>query len=75
MSEVRATCVRLFGYRRQQTWPPPIVVGEGWGSLYAAAVEDVDVLRDVDAAVRWADDFVPQIAENGEVGTGSNAVD
>jgi hypothetical protein len=51
LSQVRTTCVRLFEYRRQQAWPPVIEVGEGWGTLYDAAVEDIDVLPDVDPAV------------------------
>jgi len=62
LSQVRATCVRLFEYRRQQTWPPTIDVGEGWDTLYAAAVEDIGVLRDVDAAVSWVNDFVRRIS-------------
>ena len=62
LSQVRATCVRLFDYRRQQTWPPTIVAGAGWGTLYAAAAEDIDVLPDVDAAVSWVNDFVRRIS-------------
>jgi hypothetical protein len=54
--------VRLFDYRRQQTWPPTIVAGAGWGTLYAAAAEDIDVLPDVDAAVSWVNDFVRRIS-------------
>jgi hypothetical protein len=61
LSQVRTTCVRLFDYRRQQAWPPVIEVGEGWGTLYDAAVEDIDVLPDVDAAVDWVNAFVERI--------------
>lgn len=49
---VNATCGRLFEYRRQQAWPPAIVTGDGWVTLYEAAVEDIDVLPDVDAGCR-----------------------
>ena len=58
---VRSTCVRLFEYRRQQTWPPAIDVGEGWDMLYFAAVEGVDALSDVEAAVAWVNAFVVRI--------------
>lgn len=61
LSQVRATCVRLFEYRRQQTWPPTIVVGDYWDSLYTAATEGLDVLPTVGEAARWATEFVRRI--------------
>ncbi|WP_207948052.1 nucleotidyl transferase AbiEii/AbiGii toxin family protein [Metallococcus carri] len=65
LAQVEATCFRLFEYRRQQAWPPTIVPGDGWARLYEAAVEDLDVLPDVDDAVAWANDFVQRIANYG----------
>ncbi|WGX97261.1 nucleotidyl transferase AbiEii/AbiGii toxin family protein [Nocardioides sp. L-11A] len=62
LSQVRATCERLFDYRRQQAWPPLIESGAGWATFYAAAIEDVDVLAHVDAAVVWVNDFIGRIA-------------
>lgn len=62
LGQVAATCVRLFSYRRQQTWPPLIVAGERWDTLYAEAVEGVDVLPSVDDAALWANDLVQRIA-------------
>ncbi len=59
---VAATCVRLFGYRRQQAWPPTIVAGGQWGALYAEASEGLDVLPTVDEAVAWGNRFVERIA-------------
>lgn len=61
LAQFRATCMRLFAYRRQQAWPPVIEGMPGWGSLYAAAMEGVDVLPDVDAAIAWVQDFVDRI--------------
>lgn len=61
LSQVRATCVRLFEYRRRQDWPPTLVSTDGWRALYAAAVEDIDVLPDVDAATAWANGFIQRI--------------
>ena len=62
---VRTTCGRLFDYRRQHAWPPTIEIGEGWETLYAAAIEDVDALAEVDAAIAWVNDFVDRIATQG----------
>lgn len=61
LAQVKATCVRLFAYRRQQIWPPTIETGAGWDTLYEAAVEDIDVLPDVGAAVAWVNEFVQRI--------------
>lgn len=61
--QVKATCLRLFEYRRQQTWPPTIGIADGWDDLYAAAIEDVDVLPDVEAAVACVNDLVRRIAD------------
>lgn len=60
--QVSATCVRLFQYRRQQAWPPTIVAGEQWDTLYVEAVEGIEVLPTVEEAVIWANDFVQRIA-------------
>lgn len=61
LRQVAETCVRLFDYRRQQAWPPPIVAGNHWDSLYAEAAEGLDVLPSVQEAVAWANDFVQRI--------------
>lgn len=60
---VAATCLRIFDYRRQQTWPPVIVIGENWDTLYAEAIEGVDVLPTVELAVTWANNLVRRIAD------------
>jgi hypothetical protein len=61
LAQVKATCIRLFEYRRQQAWPPTIETGAGWGTLYEAAVEDIDALPDAEAAVAWVNEFVQRI--------------
>jgi hypothetical protein len=63
--QVKATCIRLFDYRRQQAWPPTIAEGAAWETLYAEAAEDLDVLPAVEDAVAWANDFVRRIADVG----------
>ncbi len=62
LTQVDAICVRLFAYRRQQTWPPTVVVGNQWDTLYAQAADGLDVLPTVDAAVEWVNEFVRRIA-------------
>ncbi|WP_310961885.1 nucleotidyl transferase AbiEii/AbiGii toxin family protein [Nocardioides terrisoli] len=62
-AQVKATCLRLFEYRRRQAWPPTISAGSGWATSYQAAVEDVDVIEDVGAAVAWVNGFIGQIAD------------
>jgi len=63
MAEVKATCIRLFDYRRRHSWPPTITASDGWDTLYEAAIEGVDVLPDIDAAVLWANAFIRRIAD------------
>ena len=66
LRQVRDTCIRLFEYRRQHAWPPTIVAGQGWDILYETAIEGVNVLPDVDAAVAWVNEFVPRSARPGD---------
>jgi hypothetical protein len=63
--QIAATCARLFDYRRQQRWPPSIVVGEQWDTLYAAASDGLGVLPTVHEAVTWVNAFVERIAAEG----------
>ena len=61
LARTKATCQRLFAYRRQQVWPPEIAKGEGWDGLYEAASLGLDVAPDVDHAVTWANELVRSI--------------
>ena len=54
-------CVRLFGYRREQAWPPAIVKGKGWDELYGSQAKGLDVLPTADDAVEWANALVAKI--------------
>lgn len=58
---VAATCRKLFRYRRQQAWPPLIVKGDGWDTLYIEAMEGLDVLSTVDEAITWGNKFIQDI--------------
>jgi len=63
LTQVKATCLRLFDYRRRHAWPPTIEVDAEWGDLYEAAIEGVGVLPDIDAAVAWTNDLIKRIAD------------
>lgn len=63
LSRIAATCVRLFAYRRRQPWPPTIVAGTTWDTLYAEAAVGLDVRTTVEEAVQWASGFIQAIAE------------
>ena len=52
---------RLFRYRRQQAWPPALVVVEGWDTIYLEAAEGLDVLPDVLETVSWANGFITRV--------------
>ena len=58
---VRATCARLFGYRRLQEWPPVVVERDGWADLYEAQAKGLPVLGDVTEAVVWVNDLIVRI--------------
>lgn len=62
LAQVAATCVRLFDYRRQQAWPPVVVAGDRWDTLYAEASGSLDVLPVIDEAIEWVNEFIRRIA-------------
>jgi hypothetical protein len=61
LAKVRATCIRLFDYRRAHAWPPSVVEGADWATLYAEAAEGLDVAADVAGAIEWVREFITQI--------------
>lgn len=65
LARARRTCVRLFAYRGQQSWPPAIEKGEGWDGLYETASAGLDVLPGADEAVEWANGLVALIEAAG----------
>jgi hypothetical protein len=58
----RQTVERLFRFRAKHAWTTHVVVGRGWDTLYLAASQGLDVARDVDTAVAWANDFIDRLA-------------
>lgn len=63
LAGAKSICVRLFDYRRRQTWPPTVVKGEGWDSLYEEAGRNLPVLPTVDQAITWANELIASIAK------------
>ena len=61
LRRTRETCLRLFNYRRQQTWPPMIVEIEDWSGLYDAQASGLDVLPTAADAVVWVNELVAKI--------------
>jgi len=57
----KVTCKRLFDYRKQQQWPPTVTEGKSWSSLYAAQVNELDVMSSVSDAVVWVNGFIEKI--------------
>lgn len=61
LAQVAFTCTRLFDYRQQQAWPPTIVAGNQWDTLYAEAAVGLDVLATIEEAVNWTNNFIQRI--------------
>ena len=60
-AKLRTICIRLFAYRRKQSWPPTVSVGENWSERYDAEKLDLPVLPTVDEAARWANELIAKI--------------
>lgn len=59
--ETARTCRRLFRYRQQQPWPPTVVAGPSWDSLYLEAAKGIDVLPTLGAAVTWVNGLIARL--------------
>ena len=67
LADIKAKCIRLFDYRRKQTWPPEIRKGDEWDVKYEAALgtvrDNADICHTVDDAVVWVNNFIAQIVQ------------
>lgn len=68
---LRELCVRTFGWRRQQTWPPlPLRPMDNWESAYSDAREETEtngmtnVLPDIEQARIWLTEIVARISDD-----------
>lgn len=60
-TRVRDICRRLFVYRKKQVWPPTVVKGVDWESVYNEENDKQSVLATVDEAVTWANNLIAKI--------------
>ena len=61
ISIARDICRKLFKYRKVQAWPPTIVKGDEWESIYNGQRRGLEVLPTVDEAVAWANELIAKI--------------
>ena len=54
-------CRKLFTYRQVHTWPPMIVKGENWETMYTGQMRDLPILSSVDEAINWANELITRI--------------
>lgn len=52
---------RLFRFRKQHLWPPAVVPGEDWGTLYAEAAIGLPVAANVAAAAVWTNGYIKDL--------------
>jgi len=69
-TRVRDICRRLFVYRKKQTWPPMVVKGADWESVYDEENDKQSVLATVDEAVAWANNLIAKIDAASAIGDG-----
>ena len=65
---VREFCVRTFGFRRAQEWPPlPLRPMDGWAPAYQLSREETEVdgdslvLADIDSAREWFKQMIKSV--------------
>lgn len=67
-ADIKLKCVRLFDYRRRQSWPPKVAKRAGWDAVYAAAMDTVlektAICLTVDEALVWLEDFINRIEQS-----------
>ena len=59
----RQICVRLFAFRRMHSWPPKVVKGHDWESIYEENRNRTGISRTLDEAIDWANDLITRIDE------------
>jgi hypothetical protein len=52
---------RLFLARHAQAWPPVVIAYPSWQTIYADAAQGLDVMPDVDHAVKWTNDLISRM--------------
>ena len=63
-SDIRATCTRLFAYRKMQDWPPVIEKGTNWETAYADQLPTGTLIPEVDGAITWTNTLISRIDDS-----------
>ncbi len=61
-AKLERLCWRLFAFRRMQGWPPKVVKGADWETMYNDANFKSKVSRSLDEAVNWANALIARIS-------------
>ena len=64
MAKLLGICIRLFAYRKQQTWPPKLEIHEEWREAYDEWRELASVKPTLEEAVSWANEFISEIGNS-----------
>lgn len=63
--EIHEKCIRLFAYRKRQTWPPVITQGINWDTAYTNALRTIqdasELFPTVSEAVIWVNNLIAAI--------------
>ena len=59
---IKQTCERLFAYRKIQKWPPTVVEGNDWETLYLAQNPPESICQEVGGAIEWCNRFIVALA-------------
>ena len=60
----KKACVRLFNSRKMQSWPPIIISGDNWDSLYNSQILGLDVIQTVADAIIWSNALISKIEQS-----------
>jgi len=58
---IKTVSIRLFDYRKLQSWPPVIISGVNWNTLYDAQRYELPVALTAEEAIIWANDLIQKI--------------
>ena len=61
LEETALLCRRLFSFRRMQPWPPTVIKGVDWETIYDDANFKRGVSRSLDEAIEWANELIATI--------------
>lgn len=61
LAPIRDICTRLFRYRNTHPWPPQIIQGDAWATLYTTQRGTLNILPTVEEAIVWINDLILKI--------------